>query len=124
MADRGLKRLCGACGTKFYDFGKLPIICPSCGTEFTGDVVVKSRRAKSTIAADTVSREEIEKRNRQAVADDDDEDTVSLDDLDEGDDDLDDDIDLDNIDDTDSDDDDLSDLEGDVDIDLDDIDKD
>lgn len=120
MTDRGLKRLCGACGTKFYDFGKLPIICPSCEVEFTGDVVVKSRRAKSSIVADTVTRADIEKKNREALADDEDDDeTISLDDVDENDDDdLDDDIDLDDIDDMDSDDD-LSDLEGDVDIDMD-----
>jgi uncharacterized protein (TIGR02300 family) len=124
MADRGLKRLCGACGTKFYDFGKLPIVCPSCETEFTGEVVVKSRRAKSSIVADTVTRADIEKKNREALTDDDDDeeddDTISLDDVEEdNDDDLDDDIDLDDIDDSDDDDDDLSDLEGDVDIDLD-----
>ena len=123
MADRGLKRLCGACGTKFYDFGKLPIICPSCKTEFTGDVVVKSRRAKSSIVADTVTRADIERKNREALEGDDedlDDETISLDDLDEDDDD---DLDIDDMDDVEDDDDDLSDLEGDVDIDL-DIDKD
>ena len=56
MTTRGLKRLCGACGTKYYDFGKLPIKCPSCGVEFTGEVVVKTRR-KSSIVADTVKRD-------------------------------------------------------------------
>lgn len=117
MADRGLKRLCGSCGTKFYDFGKLPIICPSCTTQFTGDVVIKTRRTKSSIVADTVKRADIEEKNRDALddEDEDDADTISLDDLDEGDDDLD----IDAIDDAD-DEDDLSDLEGDVDIDLDD----
>ena len=122
MTTRGLKRLCGACGTKYYDFGKLPIKCPSCGVEFTGEVVVKTRR-KSSIVADTVKRDAIEKKNAAAVEDD--EDTISLDDLDEGDDDdLDDDLDID-LDDDDDDidgDDDLSDLEGDVNlgVDLDD----
>jgi len=124
MSTRGLKRLCGACGTKFYDLGKLPIICPSCGVEFTGDVVIKTRRAKSTIVADTVKRADIEKKNREALGDsdedeDEDDTTISLDDLDEGeDDDLDDDIDLDDLDDDIDDDDDLSDLEGDVDLDI------
>ena len=116
MANRGLKRICASCGTKFYDFGKLPIICPSCGAEFDGAVEVKSRRSKSSIVADTVRRDEIEAKNREIAESDDD--TVSLDDLDE-DDDLDDDLDMDDIDDN-EDDDDLSDLDGDIDVDLDD----
>ena len=125
MTDRGMKRMCTSCGTKFYDFGKLPVICPSCGAEFTGEVQVKSRRSRSTIAPDTVKRDEIEAKNKKVVADDeDDDDTISLDDLDEGDDDSDhDDIDLDDIDDDGDDDDDLSDLNGDIDIDVDDDDR-
>jgi uncharacterized protein (TIGR02300 family) len=121
MADRGLKRICASCGTKFYDFGKLPVICPNCGAEFTGEVSVKSKRSKSTIAPDTVKRDEIEAKNREAMEDDDDDDTVSLDDLDEDDDadDLDDDLDIDDIDDDSDDDDDLSDLDGDIDVDID-----
>lgn len=121
MADRGLKRLCGSCGTKFYDFGKLPIICPSCGTEFTGEVVVKTRR-KSSIVADTVKRGEIEKRNMGSI-DEEDEETISLDDLDEGDDDIDNDLDIDGIEDDLDDEDDLADLEGDIDLEIDEDDK-
>jgi len=122
MADRGLKRICASCGTKFYDFGKFPVICPNCGAEFTGEVEVKSRRSKSSIAPDTVKRDEIEAKNREAM--DDDEETVSLDDLDEGEDndidDLDDDLSIDDIDEDGDNDDDLSDLDGDIDVDLDD----
>jgi uncharacterized protein (TIGR02300 family) len=33
--DLGFKRVCGNCGTKFYDFGRSPIICPKCGTVYT-----------------------------------------------------------------------------------------
>ena len=104
MANRGLKRMCASCGIKFYDMEKQPIKCPSCGAEFTGDVEVKSRRSRSTIAADTVNRDEIEEKNKDVASVEDDE-TISLDDLDEG-------------DDTDSDDD-LSDLGGDVEISVD-----
>lgn len=124
MADRGMKRICASCGTKFYDFGKLPIICPACGAEFTGEVQLKSRRSRSTITPDTVKRDEIEAKNTQIVATAEDDDLVSLDDVDEGDDDtddLDDDLSINDIED-DSDDDDLSDLDGDIDIDLDDVD--
>lgn len=119
MANRGLKRICASCGIKFYDMGNFPIICPSCGAEFTGEVEVKSRRSRSSIAPDTVKRDEIEEKNKEIAAmDDDDEDVVSLDDLDEDDDDLDDDLRMDDLDDE-GDDDDLSDLEGDIDVSVD-----
>jgi uncharacterized protein (TIGR02300 family) len=119
MANRGLKRICASCGTKFYDMGKFPIICPNCGAEFDGAVEVKSRRSRSTIAPDTVKRDEIEAKNREAMEEDD---TVSLDDIDENDDDdLDDDLDdMHDLDDNADDDDDLSDLDGDIDVDIDD----
>jgi uncharacterized protein (TIGR02300 family) len=31
--DLGLKRVCVACGAKFYDLARTPAICPKCGTE-------------------------------------------------------------------------------------------
>jgi uncharacterized protein (TIGR02300 family) len=31
--ELGLKRVCVACGTKFYDMMRAPAICPKCGTE-------------------------------------------------------------------------------------------
>lgn len=31
--ELGNKRVCVACGTRFYDLGKSPAICPKCGTE-------------------------------------------------------------------------------------------
>lgn len=33
-ADRGTKRQCQSCATKFYDLNRDPILCPSCGVEF------------------------------------------------------------------------------------------
>lgn len=42
----GLKRICTSCGVRFYDMEKRPIICPSCNTEFTGDIKVKARRGR------------------------------------------------------------------------------
>lgn len=30
--ELGTKRHCGACGAKFYDLGKVPIVCPKCAT--------------------------------------------------------------------------------------------
>ena len=43
----GKKRLCLACNTKYYDFNKSPIICPSCGSEFDPDIYLKSRNGKN-----------------------------------------------------------------------------
>ena len=31
--ELGLKRVCVACGAKFYDLTRSPAICPKCGTE-------------------------------------------------------------------------------------------
>jgi uncharacterized protein (TIGR02300 family) len=31
--ELGLKRVCVACGTKFYDMTRAPALCPKCGTE-------------------------------------------------------------------------------------------
>ena len=39
----GTKRT-GPCGTKFYDFNKSPIICPSCG----GEVIINKVKNKDT----------------------------------------------------------------------------
>ena len=39
----GTKRT-GPCGTKFYDFNKSPIICPSCG----GEVIINKVKIKNT----------------------------------------------------------------------------
>lgn len=46
LSPMGLKRICTSCGTRFYDLNKRPIICPNCGTEFTGDIKLKSRRGR------------------------------------------------------------------------------
>ena len=43
----GKKRICLACNTKYYDFDKSPIICPSCGSEFDPDIYLKSRKGKN-----------------------------------------------------------------------------
>ena len=49
---RGFKRICTSCSARFYDMNKRPIICPSCGTKFTGEVKIRTRRAKSAIIKD------------------------------------------------------------------------
>lgn len=47
----GTKRLCQGCGTKFYDFGRAPIVCPQCGAEFDPDTLLKSRRSRPNAVA-------------------------------------------------------------------------
>ena len=34
--ELGAKRQCQACGAKFFDLNKDPIVCPKCGTAFQG----------------------------------------------------------------------------------------
>ncbi len=44
--DWGTKRLCQSCATKFYDFGRTPIVCPKCATTFDPETLLKSRRTR------------------------------------------------------------------------------
>ena len=80
---RGLKRICLSCSTRFYDLNNRPIICPNCGTEYTGDVAVKGKK----IEAKDASTEESQVTGKDASEDEDDDDDtiVSLEDLDEDD---------------------------------------
>jgi uncharacterized protein (TIGR02300 family) len=43
--ELGLKRACQACGTKFYDLHKNPIICPKCSAVFVVTAAVAARGA-------------------------------------------------------------------------------
>jgi uncharacterized protein (TIGR02300 family) len=66
--ELGLKRVCVACGAKFYDLGKTPAICPKCGTEQPADQP-RLKRAAGNVAE--------EKRPKKPVpgADDDEPET-------------------------------------------------
>ncbi|MDC0457816.1 TIGR02300 family protein [Alphaproteobacteria bacterium] len=75
----GVKRICSACGTKYYDFNNSPIICPSCNTEFDPDVYLKSRKGKNLspkVVADNndniANLDDIEVENDEEVVSDDD----------------------------------------------------
>lgn len=58
----GAKRVCQNCGTKFYDFLRDPILCPSCGARYQPDDALKPRRSrvepKSRAAAKPAPAEE------------------------------------------------------------------
>ena len=72
-AELGIKRLCGSCGMRFYDFKRSPILCPGCSTEFDPNHIVKSRKSRSA-----------SKASEKAVALDDDAlDIIDDDDLDD-----------------------------------------
>ena len=45
-ADLGIKRSCLACGMKYYDFNRSPILCPGCGAVFDPENVIKSRKGR------------------------------------------------------------------------------
>ncbi len=117
MADlKGLKRICMSCGARFYDLNKKPIICPSCSTEFTGEIKVKSRRGRLPAeVADAPEEVEddvvIDKEEAETEEAESDEETVSLEEIDEDDDADEDDEDLLGDDDLDIDDEDLDDLD-------------
>lgn len=44
----GAKRVCQSCGARFYDLGRSPIVCPSCGAVFDLEVLNRARRARPT----------------------------------------------------------------------------
>ena len=77
--DWGVKRICSACGTKYYDFNISPIICPSCNMEFDPDVYLKSRKGKNFTPKVAIENnddinniDEIEVENDEEVVNDDD----------------------------------------------------
>ena len=64
--ELGTKRVCPACGTKYYDLSRSPITCPNCGTVF--EVAAPTSRAAPAhvvapvvAAAAVVAHEEIER---------------------------------------------------------------
>jgi len=52
-ATLGRKQRCASCGIKFYDLKKSPAVCPSCGTEFDPESLLKSRRGRAATKDET-----------------------------------------------------------------------
>ena len=90
-ADLGTKRACLACGMRFYDFKRSPIICPGCGAEFDTENIIKSRKGRPT--AKQTSRDDVNATDdnpaqndgdadelNDAVIDDNDDDEIGFDD--------------------------------------------
>ncbi len=47
----GLKRTCRDCGKRFYDFHRVPIVCPGCQAVFDPLAMLRPRRGRATAAA-------------------------------------------------------------------------
>jgi uncharacterized protein (TIGR02300 family) len=70
--ELGLKRVCVACGAKFYDLMKSPAVCPKCGTEqpaeqprfkrgpLPADEKVKKRAATPAAEGDEIEIEDVD----------------------------------------------------------------
>ena len=69
--ELGAKRQCQACGAKFFDLNKDPIVCPKCGTVFQG----ATQRARAAVKED---EEDVELATPAGV------DVVSLDEVEAG----------------------------------------
>jgi len=88
--ELGTKRVCVACGARFYDLGKSPAMCPKCGTEQpveqprprrTGGNVIEEKRAKKPVPAAGADEADIEVEGVEAEAEEDVlEDTADLED--------------------------------------------
>ena len=67
--ELGMKRVCVACGARFYDLTKVPAVCPKCGTEQppdqprprrTGGNVLEDRRLRKPAPAPEEADAEVE----------------------------------------------------------------
>jgi uncharacterized protein (TIGR02300 family) len=73
--ELGAKRQCQACGAKFFDLNKDPVVCPKCGTVFQGAararVASKEEEEESEVSTpagvDMVSLDEVEAGEEKAV---------------------------------------------------------
>jgi uncharacterized protein (TIGR02300 family) len=83
---RGNKRVCQSCGTRFYDLGRTPIVCPSCQAVYqvTQPTSRRGERAPApevrekvepevepvALEPETISLEEVEEAGEDAVIED------------------------------------------------------
>ncbi len=48
----GIKRICEACGAKYYDLNKIPAICPKCGASFDPAAFIQATVTEDEDVAD------------------------------------------------------------------------
>ena len=58
----GTKRICQACGAKFYDLRRSPIVCPACGVEFDPEALLRSRRSRAPGAKEEEAKKPVVKK--------------------------------------------------------------
>ena len=56
--EYGIKRICQNCGARYYDLNADPAVCPSCGTDYDPEAVMRSRRGRVAAAAVATAKEE------------------------------------------------------------------
>ena len=89
----GVKRACLACGTRFYDMRKDPIVCPSCNAKFDVETIFRPRRTRAPVdepavvapVADTPAGDNLDDElaalaDDNLVDDDDDDDDAAIED--------------------------------------------
>ena len=81
QSDLGIKRICQACGARYFDLNKQSIACPACGTPFDPEAILKSRRAR--VVTDDKPAVVAPKTESEAEADDGDEVDLEEEDKDE-----------------------------------------
>ena len=83
---RGIKRVCQSCGTRFYDLGRTPIVCPSCQAVYQVTQPTSRRGERAPVPEvrekvepevepvalepETISLEEVEEAGEDAVIED------------------------------------------------------
>lgn len=67
-AEWGTKRICPNCGARYYDLRKDPPVCPSCGTAFDPEALLKSRRTRP-VPADEVKKAPVVLDDEEVEAD-------------------------------------------------------
>jgi len=77
----GTKRVCEACGGKFYDLNKIPVVCPLCGHSFDPN----SASAPIAPVVEVAPAQDQPETDEDEAPNEDNE--ISLDDIAEGDDD-------------------------------------
>jgi uncharacterized protein (TIGR02300 family) len=83
---RGSKRVCQSCGTRFYDLGRTPIVCPACQTVYqvtqptsrrgerapvpeVREKVVPEAETATLEGPETISLEEVEESGEDVAVD-------------------------------------------------------
>lgn len=73
-ASLGTKRICPACGAKFYDLQKKDLVCPKCEHEFAAEVDVK--RAQTSVIPEREEKVMKEEKDTSQTIDNTTEDTL------------------------------------------------